>query len=198
MCRPSAALSEDACARRIITTLARHAFRRPARAADVKTLMAFYQEGRNENGTFDDGIEAALQRVLADRRVRVPRRTRARGPRGRQELPRQRPRARLAPVVLPLEQHSGRRADRARGAGPAQKSGGAREAGAADARRSEVGGAHRQLHGPVAERPRPEDGRACRQHLSRTSTTTSATRSSARPSCSSTPSSTRIAACSIC
>jgi hypothetical protein len=35
-------------------------------AADVKTLMEFYQQGRNENGTFDDGIEAAVQRVLAD------------------------------------------------------------------------------------------------------------------------------------
>ena len=66
VCRPSAALSEDACARRIISTLAKHAFRRPVTAADVKTLMSFYQEGRNENGTFDDGIEAALQRVLAD------------------------------------------------------------------------------------------------------------------------------------
>ena len=65
-CRPSKTLSEDACARRIVSTLARHAFRRPAAAADVKTLMEFYQQGRNENGTFDDGIEAALQRVLAD------------------------------------------------------------------------------------------------------------------------------------
>ena len=73
VCRPATtpggkatALSEDACARRIVSTLARHAFRRPATAADVKTLMSFYQEGRNENGTFEDGIEAALQRVLAD------------------------------------------------------------------------------------------------------------------------------------
>ncbi len=53
----------------------------------------------------------------------------------------QRSRARLAPVVLPLEQHSGRRADRRRRAGPAQGPGGAREAGAADARGSEVAGA---------------------------------------------------------
>ena len=28
--------------------------------------MEFYQAGRSEGGTFDDGIEAALQRVLAD------------------------------------------------------------------------------------------------------------------------------------
>jgi hypothetical protein len=57
---------EDACARRIVTTLARHAFRRPVTPTDLKTLMEFYQEGRNDNGTFDDGIESALQRVLAD------------------------------------------------------------------------------------------------------------------------------------
>jgi cytochrome c551/c552 len=66
ICRPSKTTSEDTCARRIVSTLARHAFRRPVTAADVKTLMEFYQQGRNENGTFDDGIEAAVQRVLAD------------------------------------------------------------------------------------------------------------------------------------
>jgi mono/diheme cytochrome c family protein len=65
-CRPSKTLTDDACARRILTTLARHAYRRPATAADVKTLMDFYQEGRVEDGNFDAGIEAALQRVLTD------------------------------------------------------------------------------------------------------------------------------------
>jgi hypothetical protein len=66
VCRPATPREEDACARRIVGTLARHAFRRPVTPADVKTLMEFYQEGRNDNGTFDDGIESALQRVLAD------------------------------------------------------------------------------------------------------------------------------------
>jgi mono/diheme cytochrome c family protein len=66
VCRPATPREEDACARRIITTLAKHAFRRPTTPADAKALMAFYQDGRSENGTFDDGIEAALQRVLAD------------------------------------------------------------------------------------------------------------------------------------
>jgi hypothetical protein len=66
-CRPTSARDEEACARQIITTLARRAFRRPVQAADLGTLMAFYQEGRNaEAGTFDAGIEAALQRILAD------------------------------------------------------------------------------------------------------------------------------------
>ena len=66
VCKPTGARDEDVCARRIVSTLARHAFRRPVTAADVKSLMEFYQAGRNENGTFETGIEAALQRVLAD------------------------------------------------------------------------------------------------------------------------------------
>jgi hypothetical protein len=61
----AAAVSEDACARRIITTLARQAFRRPATAAEMKELTQFYQSGRGEGG-FEGGIEAALQRILAD------------------------------------------------------------------------------------------------------------------------------------
>ncbi len=66
VCTPASARDEDVCARKIVTTLARHAFRRPATAADVKTLMAFYQDGRSDGGSFDNGIESALQRVLAD------------------------------------------------------------------------------------------------------------------------------------
>jgi hypothetical protein len=34
--------------------------------ADLNALMEFYQAGRVDGGSFDDGIEAALQRVLAD------------------------------------------------------------------------------------------------------------------------------------
>ena len=59
------AKDEEACARTILSTLARRAFRRPATAQDVGTLMEFYREGRKE-GNFDAGIEAALQRLLAD------------------------------------------------------------------------------------------------------------------------------------
>ena len=40
--------------------------RRPTTAADMDTLMEFYRAGRSEEGTFDDGIQAALQRILAD------------------------------------------------------------------------------------------------------------------------------------
>jgi hypothetical protein len=67
ICRPASAATEAACARRILTRLARRAFRRPAAAADVDSLMTFYQAGRSEAGTsaFDQGIAMALARILA-------------------------------------------------------------------------------------------------------------------------------------
>jgi hypothetical protein len=65
-CRPKTAAQEATCARTIVSTLARRAFRRPITAADLRILMPFYQSGRGEDGTFEGGIEAALQRILAD------------------------------------------------------------------------------------------------------------------------------------
>ena len=56
---------EEACARTILSTLARRAFRRPTTPADVDMLMTFYASGRRA-GTFDDGIEKGLRRLLAD------------------------------------------------------------------------------------------------------------------------------------
>lgn len=66
VCRPATAAEDAPCARSIITTLVKHAYRRPATPADVSALMQFYQDGRSDNGSFDDGIEAVVQRVLAD------------------------------------------------------------------------------------------------------------------------------------
>ena len=54
---------EDGCAKRIVSTLARRAYRRPVTDADVAPLMAFYDEGRRE-GSFDRGIELATRAVL--------------------------------------------------------------------------------------------------------------------------------------
>jgi hypothetical protein len=63
-CRPATARQEESCAKRILTTLARRGYRRPATAQDFATLMGFYEEGRR-TGTFEDGIELALRRLLA-------------------------------------------------------------------------------------------------------------------------------------
>jgi len=65
VCRPTNASEETVCAKKIVDTLARHAFRRPVTPQDTETLMTFYQQGRND-GNFDTGIERALQRILAD------------------------------------------------------------------------------------------------------------------------------------
>jgi hypothetical protein len=66
ICRPTTTTDETACARTIISTLVRHAYRRPSTPADMELLNGFYLQGRKEGGTFDQGIEAALQRILAD------------------------------------------------------------------------------------------------------------------------------------
>jgi Protein of unknown function (DUF1592)/Protein of unknown function (DUF1588)/Protein of unknown function (DUF1587)/Protein of unknown function (DUF1595)/Protein of unknown function (DUF1585) len=63
--RRASSADELACARKIIATLARRAYRRPVTDADVAPLLSFYRAGR-ESGDFDRGIEMALRRILAD------------------------------------------------------------------------------------------------------------------------------------
>jgi mono/diheme cytochrome c family protein len=63
VCTPSSAVEELPCARRILSTLARSAYRRPANEADVRDLLPFYEQGRKE-GSFDLGIQKALERLL--------------------------------------------------------------------------------------------------------------------------------------
>jgi hypothetical protein len=68
VCRPTAATDEVPCATKILSRLAQRAYRRSATADDVETLVGFYKRGRgvsgNGGGSFDDGIRAALERVL--------------------------------------------------------------------------------------------------------------------------------------
>ena len=59
VCRPETAKDEDACAKTILSTLTRRAFRRSVSETDIRPLMAFYQRGRRE-GDFDSGIQKAL------------------------------------------------------------------------------------------------------------------------------------------
>ena len=64
VCRPSNASQEDACASRILSTLARRAFRRPLTEQDLKAPLAFYAKGRASGG-FENGIREALPSILA-------------------------------------------------------------------------------------------------------------------------------------
>jgi hypothetical protein len=61
---PGAVADGEPCAREILTTLARRAYRRPVVEADLERLMPFYRDGRAQ-GSFDTGIQLALRRLLA-------------------------------------------------------------------------------------------------------------------------------------
>ena len=61
--RPTKLSEEEECAKEILSTLMRRAYRRPVSEADIEGPMAFYREGRSE-GDFDAGIERALSAVL--------------------------------------------------------------------------------------------------------------------------------------
>jgi mono/diheme cytochrome c family protein len=63
VCRPAGASDEATCATKILSRLARRAYRRSTTDDDVETLLSFYKTARAA-GTFDDGIRAALERVL--------------------------------------------------------------------------------------------------------------------------------------
>jgi hypothetical protein len=65
VCRPRAAAEEAACANRILSTLARRAYRRPVTAEDVEAPLAFYNGARERGGNFDSGIRAGVARILA-------------------------------------------------------------------------------------------------------------------------------------
>ena len=64
VCHPSTAAEEPACARTILSKLARRAYRGPVRDEDLQVLLAFYKDGRAESGNFEGGIEFALRRLL--------------------------------------------------------------------------------------------------------------------------------------
>jgi hypothetical protein len=63
-CRPTSSGDETACATKIVSELARRAYRRPITPDDLKGLMRFYHEARQE-GDFESGIRTALQAILA-------------------------------------------------------------------------------------------------------------------------------------
>ena len=72
-CRPATAAEELGCATKILSTVARRAYRRPLTDAsngkdnpgnDVQTLLDFFEMGRRK-GTFEAGIELGLRRILA-------------------------------------------------------------------------------------------------------------------------------------
>jgi len=69
VCRPEteeniATHEAEACARSILASLARRAYRRPVNDADVAPLLEFYRAGHADAGNFDGGIQVALKALL--------------------------------------------------------------------------------------------------------------------------------------
>ncbi len=64
VCKPATTKDEDRCASKILSTLARRAYRRPVTPADVTPLLRLYRAGRSSGGNFDSGIEMALRAIL--------------------------------------------------------------------------------------------------------------------------------------
>ena len=63
ICTPVSPKDETPCARKILASLVRRAYRRPVTDSDLKPLMAFYETGRHE-GNFEAGIGRALRAIL--------------------------------------------------------------------------------------------------------------------------------------
>ncbi len=62
-CQAARASEELVCARTILATLARRAYRRPATDADMEALLRFYKDGHDRGG-FESGIESGLAGIL--------------------------------------------------------------------------------------------------------------------------------------
>ena len=62
-CRPTSSSDEAACARKVLSTLVRRAYRRPATDGDIVPLLGLYRAGRSKGG-FEAGIGLALQGML--------------------------------------------------------------------------------------------------------------------------------------
>jgi mono/diheme cytochrome c family protein len=71
VCQPPAAAAKNTagerdCAATILSKIARLAYRRPVTQADTNTLLEFFNNGRQSGGSFDSGIQFALERMLVD------------------------------------------------------------------------------------------------------------------------------------
>jgi mono/diheme cytochrome c family protein len=62
-CMPSGPQDEEACARRILSKLARAAYRRPVVDTDLEELMNFYRDASEQQG-FESGVQMAIRRIL--------------------------------------------------------------------------------------------------------------------------------------
>ena len=167
VCHPASRTEETACATKILSTLARRAYRRPTTTEDIQTLLGFYESARAD-GDFDTGVRAALERLLVspDFLFRIEADPDTVAPEHR--LSSLRRRTGLTLVVLPVEQHPGRRTARPGDPRETAGYGSPRSTGAAHARRSaRARSAGGQLFRPVvADSQRLVADAGCEQEIS--------------------------------
>ena len=65
-CYPERLAEETTCAAQILSRVARQAYRRPVTEEDVTLLLEFFDRGREQGGSFDHGIQFALEFMLSD------------------------------------------------------------------------------------------------------------------------------------
>ena len=69
-CRPAAGADEIPCAKKIISALARQAYRRPSTDLDLEDLLSVFQQGRRapakKEPPFDAGIRTVVQTLISD------------------------------------------------------------------------------------------------------------------------------------
>ena len=64
--KPADLSKEPECAPKILSRMARLAYRRPVTKDDLQTLLEFFERGKRDGGTFVTGIQFALERMLVD------------------------------------------------------------------------------------------------------------------------------------
>ena len=65
-CYPERLAEETTCAAQILSRVARQAYRRPVTEEDATLLLEFFDRGREQGGSFDHGIQFALEFMLSD------------------------------------------------------------------------------------------------------------------------------------
>ena len=110
-CAPVVGARTRRARRKIVSTLARRAYRRPVTEDDLQAPLTAYR-GAAANGGFEAGIEMAIRSILMSPKFLFRFESQPPKAAANTRVSRQRSRSGVAPVVLPLEQHSGRRAAR--------------------------------------------------------------------------------------
>ena len=64
VCSPTGMVDRESCARKILSTLTRRSYRRPVAQEDLEPLLGLYREAHGETGSFEAGIQMALEGLL--------------------------------------------------------------------------------------------------------------------------------------